>query len=242
MKKWKSVIAFDVLMVIFIVLLVVYGSNLPIVATVIAGALIAYETVKVNSRAILTTIAAKRITEGQEDVPVEDIKRMLGEYQKTSVVGTYAKHGIAELESAERKREKLYEEIGKKFSEGSLTWMKFVEVVDAASNAIAHNTALLARRIQSFDVEDYNRTSRNTITGLFSRNTIPDDIKQEKRQVYELSLNDMRGIVAANERLLVELERFGIEMGQLETSASAEKNDRLLEEVNTLVEETKYYQ
>ena len=60
--------------------------------------------------------------------------------------------------------------------------------------------------------------------------------------MYELSLNDMRGIVAANERLLVELEKFGIEMGQLETSASAEVNNRLLEEVTTLVEETKYYQ
>ena len=251
MRKWRRVVAFDAAMVILVILLFSPSfvglspfspqiSNM--ILSVISAAIIGYETVKVNGRAIRTALATKRITEGEGEVPVDDIKRMLGEFEKTSVVGTYAKHGIAELESAERKREKLYAEIGKKFSEGSLTWMKYVEVVDAATNAIAHNTALLARRIQAFDVEDYNRTSRNTITGLFNRNSLPDDIKQEKRQVYELSLNDMRGIVAANERLLVELEKFGIEMGQLETSASAEVNNRLLEEVTTLVEETKYYQ
>jgi hypothetical protein len=156
-------------------------------------------------------------------------------------VGTYAKHAIAELESAEVKRAHLYETIGSKFQEGSLTWMKFAEVVDAATNAIVHNSSILARRIQTFDVDDYNRTTRNTITGLFRRSTIPESLREEKREVYEMSLNDMRGIVAANERLLIELDKFKNEMAQLETSANAEVNDRLLEEVNTLVEETKYY-
>ena len=76
---------------------------------------------------------------------------------------------------------------------------------------------------------------------MFKRSTVPEDIRKEKRKVYEMSLNDMRGIVAANERLLVELERFSNELNSLETSANAEMNNRLIEEVTTLVEETKYY-
>ena len=114
-------------------------------------------------------------------------------------------------------------------------------MVDAATGAIVHNSSLLARRIQSFDVEDYNKNARNTITGMFNRSTIPEALRQEKRQVYEASLNDMRGIVAANERLLIELDKFSFEMGQLEASENAEQNDHLLEEVNTLVEQTQYY-
>ena len=51
----------------------------------------------------------------------------------------------------------------------------------------------------------------------------------------------MRGIVAANERVLIELDRFAQELGQLESTATAEANNRLLNEVNELVEETKYY-
>ena len=43
------------------------------------------------------------------------------------------------------------------------------------------------------------------------------------------------------ERLLTELDRFAIEMGRLESGANEQSNDRLLEEINTLVDETKYY-
>lgn len=251
MKKWRSVIIFDVAMIILAIILFspAYVGLSPfspqisnMVLSIVAGAIIIYETIKVNGRAFLTARAAKQISSGETSVPVEDVRRVLGEYEKTTVVGTYAKHALAELDSAAVKRESLYNEIGKKFQEGSLTFMKFAEVVDAAVNAIAHNSSILARRIQAFDVEDYNRVARGTITGLFNRSTIPDDLRKEKRQVYEMSLNDMRGIVAANERLLMELDRFGNEMRQLETSANAEKNTALLEEVNTLVEETKYYQ
>ena len=250
MKKWKSVIVFDVLMVLLIILLyspVQLALNpldpnfFKAAFSVIAGVFIAYELIKVNGRAILTARAAKQISEGSEDIHVDDIKRMLSEYTKTSVIGTYAKHAITELESAEVRRTNLYETIASKFTEGSLTYSKFIEVVDAATNAIAHNSAILARRIQAFDVEDYNRNARDTITGMFKRSTVPEEIRRQKREVYEMSLNDMRGIVAANERLLVELERFAVELRTLESTENAVMNNQLLEEVNTLVEETKYY-
>ena len=250
MKNWRSVIVFDVLMVLLVILLyspVQLALNpldpnfFKAAISVIAGVLIAYEVIKVNGRAILTARANKRISEGETDVSAEDVKRTLSEYEKTTVVGTYARHALAQLDSAEAKRTSLYDAITKKFQEGSLTYYKFAEVVDAAANAIIHNSSILARRIQAFDVEDYNRNARDTITGLFKRSTIPEEVRKEKRQVYEMSLNDMRGIVAANERLLVELDKFSIELGQLETNANAEVNTRLLEEVTTLVDETKYY-
>ena len=59
--------------------------------------------------------------------------------------------------------------------------------------------------------------------------------------MYEANLDEMRTIVTANERLLTELDRFAIEMGRLESGANEQSNDRLLEEINTLVDETKYY-
>lgn len=253
MKKWRGTIVFDVAMIILVIILFgPAGAHLsPLspnlfeaILSVVAAAFIGYETIKVNGRAILTARAERRVAllgSGEEDISPEDVKRALSEYEKTAVVGQYAKQAIAELESAERKRASLYESIGAKFQEGSLTWHKFSEVIDAATGAIVHNSSLLARRIQAFDVEDYNKNARNTITGLFNRSTVPEGLRQEKRQVYEASLNDMRGIVAANERLLLELDKFSYEMGQLESSENADQNDRLLEEVNTLVEQTQYY-
>ena len=128
-----------------------------------------------------------------------------------------------------------------KFQEGSITWEKFAEGIEAATQAIAFNSALLTKRIKAFDVEDYKRNAKNTITGLFNRGTVPEEVRQERRAMYEANLDDMRTIVTANERLLTELDRFAIEMGRLESGANEQSNDRLLEEINTLVDETKYY-
>lgn len=253
MKKWRGTIAFNVAMIILIIILFgPAGAHLsPLspnlfeaIFSVIAIAFIGYQLVKVNSRALLTARAEKRVAElgpGSFDVPPEDVKRALGEFEKKGTVGYMAKQAIAQLDRVEGKRSTLHEAIQQKFSEGSLTWMKFVEVVDSATQAVVHNSALLARRIQDFDVEDYNKNARDTISGLFKRSTLPESIRQEKRQIYEANLEDMRGIIAANERILIELDRFSIEMNQLETSANAEANTRLLAEVNSLVEETKYY-
>lgn len=249
MQKWRRVIIFDFIMIVIAIWLYLpsalglfdLGNPFKMTIGVIAAAIIVYELVRVNGRALLTDRATKRITAGEDDIPVEDVRRMLGEYEKTSVVGTYARHAIDELDRAAAKRDSLRETIGQKFQEESLTWHKFIDVVESANQAITQNTALLARRIQEFDVDDYNKNARDTISGLFKRSTIPDSLRQEKRALYESSLNDMRGIVAANERVLIELDRFAQELGQLESTATAEANNRLLNEVNELVEETKYY-
>lgn len=249
MQKWRRVIIFDVAMIVIAIWLylpaalgLIDPSNpFKLTIGVILGAIMIYMLVKVNGKALLAARATNRITSGEEDIPVADVRRMLTDYEKTSVVGTYARHAIDELDRAAAKRDSLYQKIGQKFSEGSLTWHKFIDVVDAADQAITQNTALLARRIQDFDVEDYNKNARDTISGMFKRTTIPESLRHEKRELYQSSLNDMRGIVSANERILLELDRFDLEMGQLETNASAEVNNQLLEEVNTLVEETKYY-
>ena len=254
MKKWRGTIIFDVAMIILIIILFSpaglglspFSPNLfAAILSVVAAAFIGYELVKVNGRALLTARAERRVAElgtGEDDISADDLKRALGEYRKTAVVGQFANQAIAEIESAEHKHEALAEAIGQKFQEGSLTWQKFTEVLDAATGAIVYNSSILARQIRDFDVEDYNKNARNTITGLFNRSTIPENLRQEKRALYEAKLDDMRSIVSANERLLLELDKFSREMNQLEAGENAETNNHLLEEVNTLVEETKYYQ
>lgn len=253
MKKWRGTIVFDVAMIILVIIL--FGPagfqlsplspNLfEAILSVVAAAFIGYETVRVNAKAVLTARAERRVAQlesGEEDVSADDVKRALATFEKTAVVGPLAKQATSEVESAQRKHALLHESIANKFQEGSLTWQKFADVIDAATGAVVHNSALLARRIQAFDVEDYNKNARNTITGLFNRSTVPESLRQEKRAVYEASLDDMREIIAANEKLLIELDKFSFEMGQLEASENAGENTRLLEEVNTLVEQAQYY-
>ena len=250
MNKWKSTIVIDVLLIILAIfcfspyqlaLNPLSPNFFAAAASVIIAAGIGYEAVKVNGRALKAARAEKRLELGPGQATVDDIKLALHEYERTAVVGIYAKQAIAELETAERKRQWLYDILDKKFQQGSITWQKFADGVEGATQAIAYNSALLERRIKMFDVEDYKRNAKNTITGMFNRGTVPEEIREERRRVYEESLDEMRRIVAANERMLTELDRFANEMAQLETSVNEQANERLLEEINTLVDETKYY-
>lgn len=250
MNKSKRLIAFNVVMAILIILLYspyqlalnpLSPDFINAALSVIFAAVIGYELVHVNGKALLEARSKKRLELGPGEATVDDIKRALGEYKKTAVIGIYARNAIAQLETAERKREALYNIIGQKFQEGSLSWQKFVEGVEAVTQAIAQNSALLLKRLETFDVEDFNRNAKNTITGMFNRGTVPENVRQERRSLYEANLDEMRGIVAANERLLTELDKFSMEMSLLESSANATANTRLLEEINELVDETKFY-
>ena len=250
MNKMRNVIVFDVFMVVLaIILLAPFALNINIfsgsvgiaIASVVIAAFMAYEFVKVNVRAYLTTRAEQRIALESGDVTIDDLKRTLSNYTKKQIVGTYAKHGLAELELLERKREQVYAAIEGKFAKDSLTWIKFTDVADLAMSAVVSNTSMLARRIQNFDVDEYLRIVRQGLTGIFSRNAIPTELRQEKRRLYEDNVDDMRGIVAANEKLLLELDRFEAEMNQLAATANEADNNRMLEEINQLIDETKYY-
>ena len=250
MKKWTKAIIADVALAILAIFLFSptqlalspLAPNLLVAASSVIGAVgIGAAAVKVNGDAIKAMRAEKRLELGPGEATVNDIKMALQEYEKTTAVGVYARQAIAELEAAEFKRSTLYEIIGNKFQEGSITWEKFAEGIEAATQAIAFNSALLTKRIKAFDVEDYKRNAKNTITGLFNRGTVPEEVRLERRAMYEANLEEMRTIVTANERLLTELDRFAIEMGRLESGANEQSNDRLLEEINTLVDETKYY-
>lgn len=251
MKNPKRLIAFNVIMAILIILLYspyqlalspLDPSFIKAALSVICGAAIGYELIKVNGKALLESRAKKRLELGPGEATVDDIKRALETNKKTAVIGIHARTAIAQLETAERKRENLYNVIGEKFQEGSLTYQKFSEGVEAATQAIAQNSAILVKRLDAFDVQDYNRNARNQITGMFNRGTVPESVREERRELYEANLQEMRDILAANERLLTELDKFSIEMAQLETSANATANTRLLEEINELVDETKFYQ
>ena len=211
MKQWTKAIIADVALAILAIFLFSptqlalspLAPNLLVAASSVIGAVgIGAAAVKVNGDAIKAMRAEKRLELGPGEATVDDIKMALQEYEKTTAVGVYARQAIAELEAAERKRNTLYEIIGNKFQPGSITWEKFAEGIEAATQAIAFNSALLTKRIKAFDVEDYKRNAKNTITGLFNRGTVPEEVRQERRAMYEANLDEMRTIVTANERLL----------------------------------------
>lgn len=178
-----------------------------------------------------------RLLTSDEASSAEQVLPLLSEYSETSVVGKYAAEGIGQIESMARKRRRLEHSLETSFSPGSMSWDRFASVVDAAQQAIIKNCAMLANRIQSFDLEGYQHAHRL----LRKADELDRELAEERERVYTDYLSDMGGILTANERLLLEMSKLEDELLDLDQSASEGENDSLLEEVQTLIEQTKYY-
>lgn len=176
---------------------------------------------------------------GEVDDP-EDVLPLLQGYADRPVVGSYAQEGATQIELMEHRHQRLYRVIEAKFGAESLSHDRFAAVVDAARLTLLRNCALLANRIQSFDVDGY-RKRRKLLPGTAGDAQQEDALSVEREHIYEEALADMREVIEANERLMLEMGKLEMELSDLESDDNREGNSRMLEEVADLLEQTKYY-
>ncbi|MDO4807417.1 MAG: hypothetical protein Q4A07_09215 [Coriobacteriales bacterium] len=159
----------------------------------------------------------------------DDVVPVLEEYSQTPYVGAIALEALEQVRSAGRKRERLRKVISIQFSEGSMSWDKFCGLVDMAERTVLRNSALVANGVQSFDREGYKAALR-------SKNQ-----KSEQLALYDRSIASMRDIIEANERVLLEMGKLELELSSLETDDTREAASETIEELQGLIEETRYY-
>ena len=143
--------------------------------------------------------------------------------------------GVRRVRRRRRRHGRLVRAIESTFGEESLTAGKFVAVADAARSTLLRNCALLSNRIQAFDVDGY-RATRRRLPSLGE-----GSLASEQLAMYEDALADMREVIEANERLLLEMGKLEMEVSDLEGDDNREDNTRMLDEVRDLLEQTKYY-
>ena len=248
MRK-SGIIWFDIAMAV--VLFILYAPNtlalspfdpdpMRAILAVVLGVIVIALLIRQNVKAFTKVKYAYFDTNG--DLAAKDIIKALENYTNKQVIGGHARSGIAQLNKCEHKMKNIEGLLSSKFQEGSITYDKFVGAVDSAEQTILRNTALLANKVQAFDVTEYSDLSRAFRTGSYLTDGIPNEVQVQKMNLAEANLADMQNVVSANERLLVEMEKFAQELSLLENNANAEKNNIMLEEIQTLVAQTKYYQ
>jgi hypothetical protein len=164
-----------------------------------------------------------KIMDDDEVIPV------LEEYVDTPYVGGIAADALEEVHSASRKKARLNKVIALQFSEGSLSWDRFVTLVDTAERTVLRNAALVANNVQSFDREGYTKEKSRRKD------------QNEQLALYNESLSRMQEIVEANERVLLEMGKLELELSKLEEDETLEDNGQTIEELQTLIDETRYY-
>ena len=171
----------------------------------------------------------------------KDIVKVMRSYEQERVVGFYAGEVINVLDMAELRKKSLLSEIDSKFSRRSISWDHFASTANEALDAILRNCALLANRVQSFDVEDYERMERFYRTGGEARNGKQNPARLQRWDLLRETKTEMDDLRAANDGLLLELGKLSSELGKISSSDSTEESSRIADEVRRLAEETKYY-
>lgn len=181
----------------------------------------------------------------------DSIRNVLRRYTRAVVVGKRAQAGIAALDNAKRKAAAFRAVLDKKFQPNSLSWEKFAVAANMTEDAILRNCASLANRVQVFDRAGYQGARKQELGHRSStwrvqqggrvEAAIIDPAAAEKQRVLQAGLDEMDALLASNDRLLTELDKLTFELGKLTDADSTADGDRIVEEIRTLIDETKYY-
>lgn len=172
----------------------------------------------------------------------QKIIEVMHPYEQERVTGFYAKEIINVLQMAEMRKKSLFSELDNKFSKNSITWDHFAGTASEAFDAILRNSALLANRVQAFDVEDYERMEQFYRTGGEMRNGKQDPARIKRWELLRETKTEMDELRSANEGLLLELNKLTSALSKLGSSESTDESARIAQEVSRLAEETKYYE
>ena len=141
-----------------------------------------------------------------------DIQSALRPYLHARGIGSRARAISNQVKAAQEKQANMTAVVKSKFPEGSLSNIKFQSAVDTAYNVIMRNCTILANRLNTFDVRDFQ------------------------------ALESMDVIIDANERLLLHLDKLDAELALVGMEQNETETNEMLAEVQTLVEQAKFYQ
>ncbi len=171
----------------------------------------------------------------------EDIARVLRKYTNAPVVGTYAQTALRTLSDESHKSASFNAVLESKFAKGSLSYEKFLAAATGTHDAVVGNCARIANLVQTFDGTDYRNIERALNSSNRHQNQLPSATDEQKMQLYQGTLSNMSALSSANESLLLELDKLSAELGKLDNVDSTEDSARMLDEIRTLIDETKYY-
>ncbi len=204
----------------------------------IMGVLVlAYGFIKTNIISALETHNSLAI--GMENV--DDCIRVLREVD-TDIFKTSVEEAVRQLGRAKNIENSFHVVVDEKFPPGSMSNDKFNSTASMSITAIVKNCRAMVARIQMFDERDYMRIRKLIKTGEYLRDDIPDSIQEEKYAIYEKNHSAIKDMVNNNEKILIRLDALVMEISTLDSRDISVENNDIINEIEDLIEQTKYYQ
>ncbi len=172
-----------------------------------------------------------------EDVPdLEKAKTILKDHYGGKHFGHLAKTASEQLDRIMKGRRRLSTILDQRFTRGTMSWEKFDRVAAAAQTSAIQNVVTMANRMLLFDEKEYTKLQH------YRDDDIPDDIQEERIKLYQKNFERVKSTIALNEKILLKLDALALELSSSVSDEGADTNSHLVQEIEKLIEETKYYQ
>jgi len=160
----------------------------------------------------------------------EEAKKILYSYKDGKYFGEIATTMLDQLNRLDRSIQRTTHEIERKFGVGTLSYNKYCGVIDTANKEALQNVITMANRMQLFDEGEYKRLQH------YKDDNIPDDIQEKQIQLYSSNMELIKKAIAVNENLILALDTLTVEVAK-----PGQNDDSVLNEIEKLTQEIKYY-
>ncbi len=211
-------------------------TTLVIIAVVVAATILIILLIHKDDKKVIK--AKEAVAEGKTD----KLPMVLGSYKGKYGIGSIAEIASRQVTNIEKKGPLLLSMIDEKFEPGSMSHDRFYMPVENGIGTVRQNSLSLAKMLEGFDDQDFQKLAKLMQTGEYRHDLIDDEIQKERYLIYQNSLSEMEKIVSTNERMLLVLDRISVELSKLQTNQMDQEGSKILEEIEELSKTAKFYQ
>ena len=171
----------------------------------------------------------------------EEAKERLAEAVPRLFTGKISAQALDQGKTAAQKAVSFREVIGRKFAEGSLTHARYAGTIDQCMETFGKNLEELAWMVNGFDEKEYDRLTSAISSGEYSKDQIDDRVQEDRLLTLSGNMEDMRHILNLNEQMILRMDGCIREVALLKGAENDKENEAILEEIQNLIETTKYY-
>lgn len=240
-KRYIKLIMVNLILVI--ILIVAYSPGLCSLQPNDISILRAGLSILIAPISIITAILAnlKLIMPGKteyikstEGIDIEQAKRLLRTYTENGPFLTQARTAYDQLERLQNITRKTLNILDIKFETGSMSYERFASIIESAYENAIKNIILMTNRMQMFSPSEYHRLKN------YKNDDIPDDIQEKQLAFYERIRIHTRQTIEINEKIIYNMTELMAKCAESETNTIA--NDSVIQELETLTDQLKYYQ
>ncbi len=141
---------------------------------------------------------------------------------------------LEQIRRFKRKQRTIKDMLLQKFAINELTYQKFSNVLNEVENVIYMNMRSVLNRIAAFDIEEYE--------SLQKRGFPPNEVSDEKMQIYNEFINFVKNATKTNENILLKLDKLLLEISKYNSVDGGEiDNLPAIREMDELIKNAKLY-